>query len=173
MNQNPVISVGRGAAFAVAAIAGLGFATPVSAQTANSTLNVTATVTANCTVSTSPVAFGTVNPISGSNIDSTGGVTVTCTNGTGWTAAAGVGSGSGATLLSRRMTAGGNTLTYNLFTDAARSTIWGDGTGTTVTVGNTGTGSGQSFTVYGRVGSGQTSVPPGSYADTVSVTVSY
>ena len=47
------------------------------------------------------------------------------------------------------------------------------GTGSTATIGDTGTGSAQAVTIYGRVGSGQTSAPAGSYADTVSVTVTY
>mgnify|MGYP006174836821 FL=1 len=144
-----------------------------SAQTASSTLDVSATVTANCTVSTSALAFGNVNPIAGTNVDATGGISVTCTNGTAWTASAGVGSGSGASYAARRMSAGANLLSYNLYTDSARSSVWGDGSGSTATIGNSGTGSAQNVTIYGRVGSGQTSVPPGSYADTVAVTVSY
>lgn len=143
------------------------------AATATSTLNVTATVTANCTVSTSALAFGNVNTIGGSNVDGTGGLTITCTNGTAWSAAAGVGSGSGASFTSRRMTSGANTLNYNLFTTTARTTVWGDGTASTGTLSGTGTGAAQSVVVYGRVGSGQTSVPAGSYADTVAVTVTY
>lgn len=158
---------------AMAAVAALGLAPPALAQTAGGSLSVSATVTANCTVSTSPLAFGSVNTLSGSNVDGTGGVSVTCTNGTGWTASAGAGSGSGATLASRRLTSGVNLLTYNLFTDAARSTVWGDGSASTATVGNTGTGNAQSFTVYGRIGSGQSSAPAGSYADTVAVTITY
>ena len=149
------------------------FAAPAFASTASSTLNVDATVTANCTVSTSAISFGNVNPISGSNVDASGGITVTCTNGTAWTAAAGVGSGTGASFASRKMSSGGNSLAYNIYTDSGRTSVWGDGTGSTATLGNTGSGAAQSVTVYGRVGSGQTAVPPGSYADTVAVTVTY
>lgn len=147
--------------------------TAALADTASSTLNVSATVTANCTVSTSPIAFGTVNPLSGTNVDAAGGITVTCTNGTDWEASAGVGGGSGASFAARRMAAGTDLLNYNLYTNAARTSVWGDGSGTTVVVSNTGTGSAQAVTIYGRVGSGQTAVPPGSYADTVAVTVTY
>ena len=141
-------------------------AAPAAAETTSSTLDVEATVTANCTVSTSMIDFGDIT-------DASGGITVTCTSGTGWTATAGVGSGSGATFASRRMTAGSDLLTYNLYTNAARTTVWGDGSGSTGTLGGTGTGGVQNVTVYGRVGSGQTSVPPGDYEDTVSVTVTY
>lgn len=163
----------RASGFVLIASAALMAPSMATAATTSSTLNVDATVTANCTVSTSALAFGSVNPISGSNFDATGGITVTCTNGTAWAASAGVGSGSGASFASRRMADGSNLLNYNLYTDASRSSVWGDGTGSTATIGGTGTGSAQNATVYGRVASGQTSVPPGSYSDTVSVTVTY
>ena len=160
---------GLGAGLLVATIA----ATPAFAATTSTTLNVSATVTANCTVSSSALAIGNVNPISGSDVDATGGISVTCTNGTGWTATAGVGSGSGASYAARRMTAGSDLLSYNIYTDAARTNVWGDGTGGTATIADSGTGVAQNVTVFGRVPSGQTSVPPGGYADTVAVTVTY
>jgi spore coat protein U-like protein len=143
------------------------------AATATSSLSVTATVTANCTVSTSALAFGSVNVIGGTNVDGSGGLTITCTNGTAWSAAAGIGSGTGASFASRRMTFSGNTLNYNLYTTAARTIVWGDGTASTATLSGTGTGTAQSVIVYGRVGSGQTSAPAGGYADTIAVTVTY
>jgi spore coat protein U-like protein len=146
---------------------------PAFAGSVSTSLATNATVTANCTVSTSVLAFGNVNTISGSNVDGTGGLSVTCTNGTTWTAAAGVGGGSGASFVARKMTSGANLLNYNLYTTNGYAVVWGDGTGSTATLGGTGTGSAQAVTVYGRVGSGQTTVPAGSYADTVSVTVSY
>lgn len=148
------------------------FPTSAWAQTASSNLSVTATVTANCSVSTSAVAFGNVNP-QGANVDATGGLTVTCSNGTAWAASAGVGSGAGATLAVRRMTAGADTLNYALYTDSNRTNLWGDGTASTVTITGTGNGSAQNSVIYGRVPTGQVTVPPGSYADTVAITVSY
>jgi spore coat protein U-like protein len=142
------------------------------AETQSATMSVSATVTANCTVSTSPVAFGSVDTLGG-NHDATGSVTVNCTNGAAWSAGANQGSGTGATMANRRMTSGANTLTYRLFTDAGRTVTWGDGSTGTAAVAGTGTGSTQSFTIYGRVPSGQTTVRAGSYADTVSVTITY
>jgi len=157
-----------------AATALLGTApTAAIAGTASSTMSVTATVTANCTVSTTALAFGSVNTISGSNVDSTGTLSITCTNGTAWAASAGIGSGSGASFANRKMTSGANLLNYNIYTTAGRTVVWGDGTSSTATIGGTGTGNAQGVTVYGRVGSGQTSVPAGAYADTVAVTVTY
>jgi spore coat protein U-like protein len=143
------------------------------AGTATSSMSVTATVTANCTVSTTALAFGSVDAISGANVDSTGALSITCTNGTAWSASAGVGAGSGASYTNRRMTSGANLLNYNIYTTAARTTVWGNGTGGTGVIAGTGSGVALAVTVYGRVPLGQTSVRAGAYADTVAVTVTY
>jgi spore coat protein U-like protein len=68
---------------------------------------------------------------------------------------------------------GGSTLNYNLFTTGAHAVVWGDGTSSTATLGNTGNGAAQTLTIYGRIPAGQTTVPAGSYADTVAVTITY
>ncbi len=157
---------------AVAALAIAAF--PAAAATTTSSLAVDATVTANCSVSTTAVSFGSVNVLSGTNADATGGLSVTCTSGTAWSASADAGAGTGATLATRKMASGANLLNYALYTDSARTTVWGDAATTaTVKYSGTGTGAAQANTIYGRVASGQTSVPAGSYADTVTVTVTY
>ena len=60
----------------------------------------------------------------------------------------------------------------NLYTSSSYNTIWGDGTGSTSTVNNTGSGSNDTSTIYARISSGQ-SIPNGSYSDTINVTVTY
>jgi spore coat protein U-like protein len=146
---------------------------PALAGTASGSLGVSATVTASCSVSTTPVAFGNVDILAGSAIDNSGALSVTCTNGTNWTATAGLGNGSGANFTTRRMTAGSDLLDYNLYTSAARVTVWGDGTSSTGTLTGTGTGSAQNVAVYGRIAASQTTAAIGDYADTVAVTISY
>jgi spore coat protein U-like protein len=161
-------------ALAAGLLFSVALAQPASAAETTSTLDVGATVTANCVVSTTALAFGSVDVTSGQNIDGTGGISVTCTTGTGWTAAADAGEGTGASLGSRKMANGANLLNYALYTDGARTSVWGDGVGgTSATISGTGSGSAQASTIYGRVASGQTSLPAGSYADTVAVTVTY
>ena len=157
---------------AVLAVAG---AQPAMAATATGSLSTSATVTSNCVVSTTAVAFGDVDVTGGSNVDGTGGLSVTCTSGTAWTATADAGAGTGASLATRKMTKGTDLLTYVLYTDSARTSVWGDGVtaGATGTFTGTGTGSPQASTIYGRVPSGQTSLPAGAYSDTVTVTVTY
>ena len=171
MTHAPLAARAAGALLLIPAAAAL--PSGAHADTAGSTLSVSATVTANCTVSTSALAFGNVDTLSGANVDGTGSLSVTCTNGTAWAASAGTGAGSGASFVGRRMTAGPDWLSYNLFTNASRTTVWGDGTGSTATITGTGSGSAQAVTIYGRVNSGQTSAPAGNYADTVAVTITY
>lgn len=155
-------------------VLGLGISQAAMAATATSSMGVNATVTSNCVLTASAVSFGNVDVTSGSNVDGTGGISVTCTSGTAWTASADAGAGTGATLASRKMANGANLLDYVLYTDTSRTSIWGDGVGgTTATIGDTGSGSAQAKTIYARVPSGQTSLPAGSYADTVTVTVTY
>jgi spore coat protein U-like protein len=82
-------------------------------------------------------------------------------------------SAGGGTFAQRRMQSGTATLRYQIYTSAVLSTVWGDGTGSTSTVGggNTGTTS-QTIMGYGVIPSGQY-VTPGSYTDNITVTVSY
>ncbi|HEX8191502.1 MAG TPA: spore coat protein U domain-containing protein [Allosphingosinicella sp.] len=161
---------------AIAAGAGVAaamFATPAAAGTQSSNLGVSATVAANCTISTTALAFGSIDTLSASAVNGTGGVAIACTNGSTWTATADVGTGAGATFAARRMTSGANTLSYSLFTDAGRTTVWGNGTNSTGVITSTGTGSTQNITIYGQIPGSQTGVPAGAYSDTVAVTVTY
>ena len=140
-------------------------ATPaIAADSAD--LGVSATVSEVCNVTTLPVAFGTIDVTTASNTDATGSFTVVCTNGTAWTAAADAGDGTGASTAARKMTSGSDLLNYSLYTDTDRSVNFVGATGT-------GSGAGQLNTIYGRVPSGQTSVPTGSYVDSVVVSLSY
>jgi spore coat protein U-like protein len=143
-----------------------GIATAASAGTATANLGVSASVAATCTISATPVAFGAY---SGSQLDATGSVTANCVTGTAWTIGLGAGNGSGATDSSRKMTSGANTLGYALYSDAGRTTNWGNSTGT---ISGTGTGGSQNNTVYGRIPSG---TPPaaGSYTDTIVATINF
>jgi spore coat protein U-like protein len=122
-----------------------------------------------CTVEATSLSFGSINPLAAGNADSTSTVTVTCPATTAYTIALSAGSG---TYADRQMASGANTLSYQLYTDASRATVWGDGTGSTATVDGSADGTGTPHTVYGRVPPQSTAVP-GAYADTVTVTVSF
>lgn len=136
---------------------------------ARPSFNVSATVAANCLISTQTVDFGTTGVLTG-NVDATGQVSVSCTPGTTYSIGLGNGqTGTGPT--SRRMALGSQGVTYGLYRDTARSLPWGNSIGTN-TVAGTGTGTAQGIPVYGRVPP-QTTPAPGTYTDTVVVTVTY
>ena len=82
--------------------------------------------------------------------------------------------GGSASYAPRTMTFGANTLNYNIYTTAGFVSVWGDGTGSTVTVDYNGAGNPNSlnYTAYGSVPAGQY-VAAGSYTDTITVTVTY
>ena len=147
-----------------AAVAAL-VATPALAADSTS-LGVSATVSKVCNVTTSPVAFSTIDVTTAGNVDATGGFSVVCTSGTAWTAAADAGTATGASTATRKMTSGANLLNYGLYTDSERATNFVSATGT-------GSGSAQTSTIYGRVPTGQTTVPAGSYADSVIISLTY
>jgi len=147
--------------------------TPAFAGSQTANLAVSATIVATCTINTTPVAFGNY---SGTALTySSGGVSVQCTNGTTYTIALNAGLGTGATVSARSMSGPGSPsaqLGYGLYTTSGLSTIWGDGTGSTVTAAGTGNGSSQSYTAYGQIPAGQY-LAPGSYNDTVVATVTW
>ncbi len=134
-----------------------------------STFNVTTTVNANCLISTNTLDFGNYT---GSQIDASTILGINCTNGTPYTIALNVGTGSGASFANRILTSGSSTMMYNLYTDTTRSTVWGDSTSSTQIINDTGTGTNQNHTVYGRLPGTQTPTN-GTYSDTITVTVSY
>jgi len=155
---------------AIAVILALAGYTPVRAATTTTTFNVSLAITASCAVSATPLAFGSSGVIA-ANIDNTSTVSVTCTNTTPYNVGLDAGAGTGATVATREMTAGGATVNYTLYQNPGRSTIWGNTVGTD-TMGGTGNGSAQILTVYGRVPS-QSTPAPGAYSDTITVTVTY
>ena len=143
----------------------------------------TAAGAATCSVTASTLAFGTYNPLTGTPLDSTTTINVSCTKGApssetvNYTIALSTGSGSYVT---RTMSSGAQVMNYNLYTTTGRTTVWGNGTGATVTISNSFSltnGSptqNRNHTVFGRVPNGQ-DVGAGSYVTgtPITVTVTY
>ena len=161
----------RGCAGALAAFYLIVSAGSSYAATSTSTMTVQMTITATCTVnSASTLNFGTQG-ILATNVDQTSTIQVTCTNTTPYNIGLDAGTGSGATVAARKMTSGANTVNYTLYSNSTRTTLWGNTVGTD-TVAATGNGAAQSYTVYGRVPP-QAAPAPGTYTDTITVTVTY
>lgn len=147
---------------------------PGHAQAFTKTATFQASVTAldACSVSASPMSFGSVTLPVSSNVDATSSITVNCTSGTAWTLS--LSTGASSNYGTRNLLSGTEGFMYNLYTDSNRTLIWGDGTGSSVTDGGTGTGADQVNTVYGRIFSGQSPLPgAGVYSDTITVTLTY
>jgi spore coat protein U-like protein len=161
----------RGYAAALAVCALIASGNSLSAATATSTMTVQMTITATCTVnSATSLNFGTQGVLS-TNVDQTSTIQVTCTNTTPYNIGLDAGTGTGATVATRKMTSGANTVNYTLYSNSGRTTVWGNTVGTD-TQAATGNGSAQSYTVYGRVPS-QAAPAPGTYSDTITITVTY
>jgi len=125
-----------------------------------------------CTVrSATGVAFGAYDPI-GANAtaprDATGQVRYHCGGGRSPLVSLSAG-GSGA-FQPRLLRQGARTLGYNLYRDAARTQIWGDGRPGTFTV--LGQPGNRTLAIYGRLFPGQAATA-GSYADTIVATFNF
>lgn len=156
-------------AYSTAATAALG--APVLAATATGSFTSQITITAECKVqSTNPLDFGT-HGVLDANVDASTVFSVQCTNGTTYNVGLNGGSTSGGTVATRLMTSGIATVNYHMYSNTGRTTTWGNTVGTD-TVSGTGNGATQSMTIYGRVPA-QTTPAAGSYADTVTITVTY
>jgi spore coat protein U-like protein len=71
------------------------------------------------------------------------------------------------------MQSGGSTLDYNLYLDASRSSVWGDGTGGTTTYQATALiETNTTVTIFGRIFGAQNAAV-GTYSDSLVVTISY
>jgi len=151
----------------------LGMAAPAFAQTATANLNISATVNKTCTITTTPVAFGVYDPVvanATTNLDAQGTVVVTCTKGAG--TRIDLGNGSNFSASSRRMAGGTDFLTYELYQDAGRTTVWGSGAANGNNIGAAPSRAARTVNVYGRVPSGQ-DVSAASYTDTVVATINF
>jgi Uncharacterized secreted protein len=177
----------------VLATALLVFAAPLAwAGSASGSLGVSAAVNNNCTVSTSPVGFGTYDPIvtnnaGGADVLGFGTLTVNCTKnagvGGGNAVTIGLSFGQNAAASPRKMkNASLDLLNYDLYLPALASgeytdcttlsTIWNT-TNVLAPAANFWQGTAHSISVCGKVPKGQTTVSVGSYSDTVNVTVNF
>src|ERR1041384_8183952 len=128
----------RGCAAALATCLLMASENSLDAATATSTMTVQMTITATCLInSATTLNFGTQGVLS-TNVDQTSTIQVTCTNTTPYNIGLNAGTGTGATVATRKMTSGANTVNYTVYSNSTRTTVWGN----TVS----GNGSAQSYT---------------------------
>lgn len=131
--------------------------------------------------STSNVDFGNINDIGTASRDYTtqGAVNTTCNYGTPYTIYLGDGNNRISGGFRRMANSNNEFIPYQLYKDAAYSSVW-DATGGVASIGGaggvsgTGSGNAQTTTVYGKIPQGTTIASrPGAYSDNVVVTVTY
>lgn len=120
-----------------------------------------------CLVTAQAVNFGRFNPILEQSRDGIGRVVISCDAAAQGTVALSAGLAGG---FDRAMTAPAGVLHYNLFTTAARTTVWGDGTAGTARVPFNGTS--VQLIIYGRIRP-RTQTPAGTFTDVLIATVEY
>jgi len=127
---------------------------------------------AQCSISATGVAFGSYDVFTTTPTDSTGTITYRCT--LSLNVQITLSQGIAGDYNPRQLASGPKRLNYNLYRNAARTTIWGNGSGGTsvythfvpLLTGDI------VVTVYGRIFALQ-DVPAGSYSDTIVVTINF
>ncbi len=135
-----------------------------------------------CVLSATPLNFGVYNPAWPAPTDFSATITVTCTTPlAGPVPVAGsvtLSPGGGAAAGTRRMASDGAVLRYQVYADAGRSVVWGDGSGGSMTVPISGTAGRtqplrMTFTAHGRLLARQGNATVGTYNDLLTATLSY
>ncbi|MDB5698831.1 MAG: spore coat protein, partial [Alphaproteobacteria bacterium] len=133
---------------------------------------------ASCAISSTSLAFGQYVPSHSKPSDFTATLTLVCTASAnapvvGTIALLGMNGASG-----RALSDGSHRLRYQLFLDAGRTIMWGDGTGDSrtesisETVGRSATLR-RNFTIYGRILARQSDVIVGNYVDGITAVLDY
>jgi spore coat protein U-like protein len=128
-----------------------------------------------CTVTATADAFGTYDPFAKNDNKSNASVKIKCKSYTGtYVMALDAGLYSTGSFARQVSQGSGLYLSYQLYTDTTRSTVWGDGSSGTATISYSCSGGTCNNTqkAYGVMTAKQL-VTPGSYSDTITVTVSY
>lgn len=130
---------------------------------------VTATNDPTCSVSAADLVFPDTGFLD-TPVTQTTTINVTCPSTLPFTIALDGGLSGASDPTQRKMSLGAEEITYGLYRDSAHTLPWGSASGTTAS--GTGNGASQAFTVYGRVPA-QPTPTPGTYSDTIVVTVTY
>jgi spore coat protein U-like protein len=166
----------------LALLAAFSAAWPAHAGVGTSSVTATVTVATNCAITTTPVAFGTYDPI-GTNattpIYASGSVTVTCVKNTAPVIAMSLGNYANGS--QRRMSNGSDYLAYELYQPPNNTpnspcsfpatTVWGSNGNAFAATVATDKGA-RAYSVCGAVSAGQ-NPSVGTYTDTVVATVTF
>lgn len=145
------------------------------AASPSTTLNAGTSVAAKCTTLTAnAITFDAYVPDEANDNTKDTTVSVRCTLNTPITIAMDKGAHGDSTAARKLLITDGthtDTLNYNLYSNAGRTTLWGEGSDKVSKIGE-GLLTTSTYNVYGKIPAAQ-DVTPGSYADAVTVTVAY
>jgi spore coat protein U-like protein len=136
---------------------------------------------ASCSITSPTLNFGSYDPLLATNDDSTAVVQVSCTRTilpsevVNYTLTSSIGNGPG--YAARRMVSGVEILNYNVYRNAARTQVWGNGTGGSFVITgsfnlNNATPRNRNHTLYGRIPPLQNAAA-GANSDTLVVTLTF
>jgi spore coat protein U-like protein len=144
---------------------------------------------ASCSASSSGLSFGPYQPLTmagqftSADVLSTGTISISCNsmpsprNYTLALGASAVGGGDGISTRYMANSNGGPNMAFNIYTDASRSIVWGNGSNGALVSGslpNVSVGSyTESVTVYGKIPAGQNTLKAGLFSGLVTVTLTY
>jgi spore coat protein U-like protein len=131
-----------------------------------------------CAVATAGSPFGTFNAIDDQERDTLAAIEITCTGNPGDTASYTIMLSTGmGSFTNRQLRSGASLLRYNLYSDSAKTQIWGDGSGGSTTVSDTlsltTSSASRSYTIYGRIPDSQQLAAVGFYEDSITVLMTY
>ena len=127
-----------------------------------------------CSLASTSMVFGTYDVLVASPLDTTGSVVYRCTQ-RDHNILITLDRGGAASFATRRLVQGSQELFYNLYLDAARTVIWGDGTGGTqalFTRNPQGNNQDLAVPIFGRIPARQ-DLGVGTYTDTIIVTLNF
>lgn len=146
------------------------------ADSTNQTMQVSATVASKCLMQGETLSFGTYDP-AGANesaaLSATGNLQIKCTRNTSATISMDAGqyaSQASGTSRAMRSTDGNNYLSYELYLDPARSSVWNNVNKATYS--GSGAAAPAILSIYGAVPSSQ-DVGDGQYNDVVTITANF
>ena len=146
------------------------------AESSNETLQVSATVASKCLMQGETLSFGTYDPASANSssaLNATGSLQIKCTRNTNATISMDAGqyaSRAAGTSRAMRSADGENYLSYDLYLDPARSTVWNNVNKAVYS--GSGASAPATLSIYGAVPASQ-DVGDGQYNDVVTITANF
>ena len=152
-----------------AAITAMTLCTPAEARQAEAVLHVSAVVEESCSASADPLDF-VLDTTVGASAHGQASIDLSCSGPTAFEIALDTGQNGARRMLD---SASGQTLAYEIYSDAARNVRWGNASGVDTVAGAADANGKATLTAYGSTFANVERVAAGTYSDAVAVTVNF